>query len=156
MKIITFVLLLLTLLFPVKAVIADPPPKFWIKNMEGKRFNSKKQKKAFVVSFFFVNCVPCIKEIPVLHKFMSTNYPDVPLLFIDPIKEDSKNDIKKFSRKLKVPLSNFFKDSIGSISKKFFKGKMSFPAIVGIEGNKYIFRYNGIDEETIAEIKSLL
>jgi hypothetical protein len=33
---------------------------------------------------------------------------------------------------------------------------MAFPTIVGIEGNKYIFRYNGFDEETIAEIKSLL
>ena len=94
MKLITFVLLLLTFLFPVKAVIADSPPKFWIKNMEGKRFNSKKQKSAFVVSFFFVNCAPCIIEIPVLHKFMSTNYPDVPLLFIDPIKEDSKMILK--------------------------------------------------------------
>ena len=156
MKIITFVLLLLTFLFPVKAVIADPPPKFWIKNMEGKRFNSKKQKSAFVVSFFFVNCVPCIKEIPVLHKFMSTNYPDVPLLFIDPIKEDSKNDIKKFSRKLKVPLSYFYKDSFGSISKKFFKGKMAFPTIIGIRGNEYLFKFNGIDETILDEIKLLL
>mgnify|MGYP006173693439 CR=1 FL=1 len=156
MKIITFVLLLLTFLFPVKAVIADSPPKFWIKNMEGKRFNSKKHKSAFVVSFFFVNCVPCIKEIPVLHKFMSTNYPDVPLLFIDPIKKDSKNDIKKFSKQLGVPLSYFYKDSFGSISKKFFKGKMVFPTIVGIEGKRFIFRYNGIDDMTIAEIKTLL
>ena len=156
MKIITFVLLLLTFLLPVKAVIADSPPKFWIKNMEGKRFNSKKHKSAFVVSFFFVNCVPCIKEIPVLHKFMSTNYPDVPLLFIDPIKKDSKNDIKKFSKQLEVPLSYFYKDSFGSISKKFFKGKMAFPTIVGIEGKRFIFRYNGIDDETIAEIKSVL
>ena len=156
MKIITFVLLLLTFLLPVKAVIADSPPKFWIKNMEGKRFNSKKHKSAFVVSFFFVNCVPCIKEIPVLHKFMSTNYPDVPLLFIDPIKEDSKNDIKNFSKQLNVPLSYFYKDSFGSISKKFFKGKMSFPTIIGIEGKRYIFRYNGIDEETISEIKTFL
>ena len=156
MKIITFVLLLLTFLLPVKAVIADSPPKFWIKNMEGKRFNSKKQKSAFVVSFFFVNCAPCIIEIPLLYKFMSTNYPDVPLLFIDPIKEDSKNDIKKFSRKLKVPLSYFYKDSFGSISKKFFKGKMAFPTIIGIRKNEYIFRLNGIDEETISEIKSLL
>ena len=156
MKIITFVLLLLTFLFPVKAVIADSPPKFWIKNMEGKRFNSKKQKSAFVVSFFFVNCVPCIKEIPVLHKFMSTNYPNVPLLFIDPIKEDSKNDIKKFSRKLKVPLSYFYKDSFGSISKKFFKGKMAFPTIIGIRGNEYLFRFNGIDKTKLDKIKSLL
>ena len=150
--------LLFILLFFLKidAAYAGKPPEFWIKNLEGKRFRSSEQKSPFVISFFYVNCFPCIKEIPELHKFMSTNYPDVPLLFIDPIREDSKNDIKKFSRKLKVPLSYFYKDSFGSISKKFFKGKMAFPTIVGIEGKKFIFRYKGIDEETIAEIKSLL
>ena len=156
MRLIPVIFLLLMFLFPVEAAFAKNPPKFWIKSMEGKRFNSKKQKSAFVVSFFFVNCAPCIIEIPLLHKFMSTSYPNIPLLFIDPIKEDSKKDIEKFSEKLNVPLSYFYKDSFGSISKKFFKGKMAFPTIVGIEGKKYIFRYKGIDEETIAEIKSLL
>ena len=156
MKLITVFFLLLTFLFPIEAVIAEPPPKFWMKNLEGKRFSSKKQKSPYVISFFFVNCAPCIIEIPLLYKFMSTSYPDVPLLFIDPIKEDSKKDIKKFSRKLNVPLSYFYKDSFGSVSKKFFKGKMSFPTIVGIEGKRFIFRYNGIDEETISEIKTLL
>ena len=156
MKLITLAFLLLTFLLPVESVIAKPPPKFWLKNLEGKRFNSKKQKSAFVVSFFFVNCVPCIKEIPLLYKFMSTDYPDVPLLFIDPIKQDSKKNIKNFAKKLNVPLSYFYKDSFGSISKKFFKKKMAFPTIVGIEGKRYIFRYNGIDEEIIAEMKRLL
>ena len=156
MKLITVFFLLLIFLFPVEPAFAENPPKFWIKSMEGKRFNSKKQKSAFVVSFFFVNCAPCIIEIPLLHKFMSTSYPNIPLLFIDPIKEDSKKDIKKFSEKLNVPLSYFYKDSFGSISKKFFKGKMAFPTIVGIEGKRFIFRYNGIDEEAISEIKSLL
>ena len=156
MKLITVIFLLLMFLFPIEAVIAEPPPKFWMKNLEGKRFSSKKQKSPYVISFFFVNCAPCIIEIPLLYKFMSTSYPDVPLLFIDPIKEDSKKDIKKFSRKLNVPLSYFYKDSFGSVSKKFFKGRMAFPTIVGIEGKRYIFRYNGIDEETISEIKTLL
>ena len=156
MKLLTIIFILFSFLFPFEYTFAENPPKFWLKNLEGKRFNSKKQKSAYVVSFFFVNCVPCIKEIPVLHKFMSTNYPDVPLLFIDPIKEDSKNDIKKFSRKLKVPLSYFYKDSFGSISKKFFKGKMAFPTIIGIRGNEYLFRFNGIDKTKLDKIKSLL
>ena len=68
----------------------------------------------------------------------------------------SKNDIKKFSRKLKVPLSYFYKDSFGSISKKFFKGKFYFPTIVGIKRNEYLFRFNGIDETILDEIKLLL
>ena len=156
MKLITLAFLLLTFLLPVESVIAKPPPKFWLKNLEGKRFNSKKQKSAFVVSFFFVNCVPCIKEIPLLYKFISTEFPEVPLLFIDPIKQDSKKNIKNFAKKLNVPLSYFYKDSFGSISKKFFKGKMAFPTIIGIRGNEYLFRFNGIDKTKLDKIKSLL
>ena len=156
MKLITIVFILFTFLFSVESSFAETPPKFWIKNLEGKRFNSKKQKSPYVISFFFVHCVPCIKEIPLLHKFMSTNFPHVPLLFIDPIKEDSKKDIQRFSEKLKVPSSYFYKDSFGTISKKFFKGTMSFPTIVGIKENEYLFRFNGIDETILDEIKLLL
>ena len=156
MKVITIIFLLLVFMFPIESTFGQNVPKFWIRSLEGKRFDSRKEKSQYVISFFFVHCPPCIKEIPLLHKFMSTNYPNVPLLFIDPIKEDSKKDIEKFSKKLNVPLSYFYKDSFGSISKKFFKGRMAFPTIVGVEGMRFIFRYNGIDEETISEIKSLL
>ena len=156
MKLITIISLLLMFLFPIESTFGQNVPKFWIRNLEGKRFDSKKEKSAYVVSFFFVHCPPCIKEIPLLHKFMSTNFPHVPLLFIDPIKEDSKKDIQKFSEKLKVPKSFFYKDSFGSISKKFFKGKMSFPTIVGIRGNEYLFRFKEIDQTQLDEIKSLL
>ena len=156
MRKFTVILFLLVFLSPIESTFGQTPSKFWIRILEGKRFDSRKEKSPYVISFFFVHCPPCIKEIPLLHKFMSTNFPHVPLLFIDPIKEDSKKDIQRFSEKLKVPLSYFYKDSFGSISKKFFKGKMSFPTIVGIRGNEYLFRFNGIDETILDEIKLLL
>ena len=156
MKVITIIFLLLVFMFPIESTFGQNVPKFWIRSLEGKRFDSRKEKSPYVISFFFVHCPPCIKEIPLLHKFMSTNFPNVPLLFIDPIKEDSKKDIQKFSEKLKVPKSFFYKDSFGSISKKFFKGKMSFPTIVGIRGNEYLFRFKEIDQTQLDEIKSLL
>ena len=143
-------------LLPIESTFGQTPPNFWIRSLEGKRFNSKKVTSPYVLSFFFVNCVPCIKEIPELYKFMSTNYPNVPLLFIDPTKDDSKKDIQRFSEKLKVPSSYFYKDSLGTISKKFFKGTMSFPTIVGISGNEYLFRFNGIDESQLDKLKSIL
>ena len=155
-KITIIVFLPIFLFLSVESTLAKTPPKFWIRSLEGKRFDSRKEKSPFVISFFFVNCVPCIKEIPDLYTFMNSNFPKVPLLFIDPIKEDSKKDIQRFSEKLKVPLSYFYKDSFGSISKKFFKGKLSFPTIVGIKRNKYLFRFNGIDQTQLDEIKSLL
>jgi len=143
-------------LLPIESTFGQTPPKFWIRSLEGKRFNSKKVTSPYVLSFFFVNCVPCIKEIPELYKFMSTNHPNVPILFIDPTKDDSKKDIQRFSEKLKVPLSYFYKDSLGTISKKFFKGTMSFPTIIGISGNEYLFRFNGIDESQLDKLKSIL
>ncbi len=156
MKVITIIFLLLVFLFPIESTFGQNVPKFWIRSLEGKRFDSRKEKSQYVISFFFVHCPPCIKEIPLLYKFMSTNHPNVPLLFIDPIKDDSKKDIQRFSEKLNVPSSYFYKDSFGSISKKFFKDKMSFPTIVGIRGNEYLFRFNGIDETILDEIKLLL
>ena len=156
MRKITVILFLIVFLLPIESTFGQTPPKFWIRSLEGKRFNSKKETSPYVISFFFVHCVPCIKEIPELYKFMSTNYPNVPLLFIDPIKDDSKKDIQRFSEKLKVPSSYFYKDSFGTISKKFFKGTMSFPTIVGIRGNEYLFRFNGIDKTKLDKIKSLL
>ena len=156
MRKITVILFLIVFLSPIESTFGQTPPKFWIRSLEGKRFNSKKETSPYVISFFFVHCVPCIKEIPELYKFMSTNYPNVPLLFIDPTKDDSKKDIQRFSEKLKVPLSYFYKDSLGTISKKFFKGTMSFPTIIGISGNEYLFRFNGIDESQLDKLKSLL
>jgi len=153
MRKIIVILFLLVFLSPIESTFAQTPPKFWIRSLEGKRFDSRKEKSPYVISFFFVNCIPCIKEIPELYKFMNTNFPNVPLLFIDPIKEDSKKDIQRFSEKLKVPLSYFYKDSLGTISKKFFKGKMSFPTIVGIKGKEYLFRLNGIDHTKLEKIK---
>ena len=156
MRKITVILFLLVFLSPIESTFGQNVPKFWIRSLEGKRFDSRKEKSPYVISFFFVHCPPCIKEIPLLYKFMSTNHPNVPLLFIDPIKDDSKKDIQRFSEKLNVPSSYFYKDSFGSISKKFFKDKMSFPTIVGKRGNKYLFRFNGIDETILDEIKLLL
>ena len=147
---------LIVFLSPIESTFGQTPPKFWIRSLEGKRFDSRKEKSPYVISFFFVHCVPCIKEIPELYKFMSTNYPNVPLLFINPIKDDSKKDIQRFSEKLNVPSSYFYKDSFGTISKKFFKGTMSFPTIMGISGNEYLFRFNGIDKTKLDKIKSLL
>ena len=153
MRKITVIIFLIVLMFPIESTFGQTPPKFWIRSLEGKRFDSRKEKSPFVISFFFVNCVPCIKEIPDLYTFMNSNFPKIPLLFIDPIKEDSKKDIKRFSEKLEVPLSHFYKDSFGAISKKFFKGKMSFPTIVGIKGKEYLFRFKVIGQTQLDKIK---
>ena len=66
-----------------KPVEAKKVPNFWIRNLEGDRFDTRRHKGPYVLSFFFVNCIPCIKEIPELHAMMSKEFPGSKLLFID-------------------------------------------------------------------------
>ena len=156
MRLFKVIVFLFVFIFSVETPFGRDVPTFWIRNLEGKRFDSRKQDQPYVLSFFFVNCVPCIKEIPSLYGMMKSQFPETPLLFIDPLKEDSKKDIVKFSRKLKVPVSYFYRDSFGSVSKKFFEGKFLFPTIIGIRGENYLFKYNGLDEDILDEIRELL
>ncbi len=148
--------LLLTLLLVLVAglALAQPAPQFWIRNLEGQRFDSRKVgEEPIVVSFFFVNCVPCLKEIPKLHAYLSEQLPAVHLLFIDPLKEDSKQDMIGFAERLGVPQKFFYKDGLGIVSRKFFRGvQQAFPTIVGIKGRQELFRLSGLPEGALDQI----
>jgi len=148
--------LLLTLLLVLVTglALAQPAPQFWIRNLEGQRFDSRKVgEESIVVSFFFVNCIPCLKEIPELHAFISKELPAVHLLFIDPLKEDSKQDMIGFAERLGVPQKFFYKDGLGTVSRKFFRGvQQAFPTIVGIKGRQELFRLSGLPEGALDQI----
>ena len=101
-----------------KPVEAKKVPNFWIRNLEGDRFDTRRHKGPYVLSFFFVNCVPCIKEIPELHAMMSKEFPGSKLLFIDPVEDDSKREIAEFAKtpivighKKEITLNFFLKSS---------------------------------------------
>lgn len=137
-------------------VQAQKAPKFWITNFERKRFDSRKHEGSIVLSFFFVDCVPCIKEIPQLHKMITTEYPDAALLFVDPIGEDSPEYIKEFAERLGVPIPLFYHDPLGRLAKKFFKGRFVFPTIVGMRAGSILFRVNDLGPESLAKIEGAL
>ena len=152
-----FYLLTLTFILGYQTPLeAKKSPNFWIRNLEGDRFDTRRHKGAYVISFFFVNCVPCIKEIPELHSLVTKEFPNTKLLFIDPVDEDTENDIRDFAKKLEIPHEYFYRDSFGSVSKKFFRGKFAFPTIVGVAKRKLIFRHSGIDEKIKEDIQKKL
>ena len=45
-----------------KPVEARKVPNFWIRNLEGDRFDTLKHKGPYVLSFFFVNCDPASRK----------------------------------------------------------------------------------------------
>ncbi len=138
-------------------VQAEEVRRFFIKNLDNERFDTRNQKGSpFVMSFFSQLAFP-YREIPELHAFMSKEFPDVSLLFVDPLEIDSKSDIRKFAKKLNVPSELFYKDSMGIVSKRFFSGgQYVFPTIIGLRDLNYLFRYSGIDAKILAEIQSKL
>lgn len=154
MKTWLFLLVLLTAL-PLQAAEV---PDFWIRNLEGERFDTRSlEGRPFVVSFFFVACVPCRKEIPELHAFMTEEYPDVPLLFLNPLKEDSEADIVRFAETLGVPKSYFYRDTFSAVSRKFFsREKIGFPTIIGGKNGRQLFRFPGLPETALATIRQEL
>ena len=87
---------------------------------------------------------------------MTKEFPNTKLLFIDPVDEDTENDIRDFANKLEIPNEFFYRDSFGSVSKKFFRGKFAFPTIVGVSKRKLIFRHSGIDEKIKEDIQKKL
>ncbi len=119
---------------------AEKAPRFWISNLENKRFISKRHKGGIIISFFFVDCIPCKKEVPRLYKLVTDEKPDVKLMFIDSEKNDTKARIREFATRKQVPLSYFYHDSMGRLAKKFFGKKMKYPAIVGIKNGEIQFK----------------
>ena len=131
-------------------------PNFFISNLDGDRFDSRKHQGAYILSFFYVNCIPCIKEIPQLYNLIKKEFPQTKLLFINPVNEDSGRDIRRFAKKLQVPLKYFYRDRFGSVSKKFFDRKYAFPTIIGVSNRMLLFRHSGLEKEIEKDIREKL
>ena len=143
--------------FSPAAGSAQEAPPFWISNLEGRRFDSREHEGPIVLSFFFVNCPPCIKEIPQLHAIMARDFPDAALLFIDPLgKEDTPQDIKAFAERLEVPLRYFYYDPLGRLAEKFYADRFIFPTIVGIVDGRTAFRVHDLSEPSVETIRAAL
>lgn len=149
-------LLLFLLLVPSMSAAAEKAPRFWIKNLNGERFDTKRHKGPILVSFFFVGCVPCIKEIPMLRTFVETKIPHVALLYVDPIKEDTQADVEEFAKQLNVPAKYFYRDPLSRLMRKFFKEQIGFPTIVGVKNKMKVFRLDGIHADTLVMIEETL
>ena len=152
--------LLLTLLFLwlfSGSTWAAPAPEFWISNIERTRFDSREQRSPYVISFFFIGCAPCVEEIPALHRWMQQNASEGALLFISPLKDDSKRDIQQYAEKLGVPTRFFYSDPFGHVQRKFFPqlSKMVFPTLIGVRDGEVVFVKNALDEQTFSALEKL-
>jgi len=126
------------------------PPSFWLSNLERERFDSRTQVEPYLVSFFFVGCVPCLEEIPTLYRLREQHFPNTPLLFISPLREDTPERISRFADQLQVPHSFFYADRFGQVARKFFPGQqqLRFPTLFLLDSQRVRLRSYVLDEVT--------
>ena len=126
------------------------PPSFWLSNLEQDRFDSRIQVEPYLVSFFFVGCVPCLEEIPTLYRLREQHFPNTPLLFISPLREDTPERIRRFADQLQVPHSFFYADRFGQVARKFFPGQqqLRFPTLFLLDSQRVRLRSYVLDEAT--------
>lgn len=126
----------------------EPAPDFWISNIEHVQFKSKRQVDPIVISFFFVDCLPCRKEIPELYRLIKENHPKVHLLFMDPLGEDTVQRIANLADSLGVPKKYFYHDALGTIARKFNINR-TFPTIVGMKQQQIRFRVHDLSKKSL-------
>ena len=134
------------------------PPSFWLSNLERERFDSRTQVESYLVSFFFVGCVPCLEEIPTLYRLREQHFPNTPLLFISPLREDTPERIGRFADQLQVPHSFFYADRFGQVARKFFPGQqqLRFPTLFLLDSQRVRLRSYVLDEATQSKLVGVL
>ncbi|MBU2645366.1 TlpA family protein disulfide reductase [bacterium] len=152
----TAAILLMAIFLIPAAASAEKAPRFWISSLDGDRFISQSHQGGIIISFFYVDCAPCKIEVPELYRLVQekNGLKDVKLLFVDPLKNDSKEAIREFAARRDVPVQFFYHDSFGRLAKKFFGNKIVYPAIVGIKDGEIRFRVHQLDDETAATIRA--
>lgn len=74
-------------------------PKFDLRDLEGKKFNSEKLiGKVIVINFWFTACKPCIMEMPELNELRSKYKNNSDVVFLS-ITYNSSKEIKQFLKK---------------------------------------------------------
>ena len=176
---ITIFLLIFLLSLNEVSLAQDQPqiPNFRIRNLSGELFDSRKhQGKPLVLSFFFIRCPPCRKEMPALYKFMSQEGLLEELLFVDSFvkalkiedEPDTERKIRNFIDSINIPPERVYFDEIGTLLKKmsqsgaFPKAKrigtlVVYPTIIVINGSgKLVLSLEGTGPGFLEKIRKVL
>lgn len=78
--------------------LGNPFPSFDLKDINGISYNNKSlEGKIVVVKFWFLNCKPCIKEIPALNKLVNSYKDRDDIVFLS-FALDANEALKKFKK----------------------------------------------------------
>ena len=93
------IILFLSLFEPAMAVtVGEPAPNIFGRTLDDKLFRLSDIKNSVVVNFFWVECKPCVKEMPELAK-LERLYPDVQVISVH-VGDEDKTTVSSFINKL--------------------------------------------------------
>lgn len=131
---------------PTGFVQGDNMPEFSFTDISGKRWNSKDLlDKIVVVNFWFVECSPCVEEMPELNKLVDHYKNNRNVVFLS-VSESSQEKIERFLSKTQFRYAHIAREQAREYLLDwdikmfpqniiFAKGKVSFSLTGGIRGN---------------------
>jgi peroxiredoxin len=127
---------------------------FTVKDMLGKTYSLKNLKgKTVVLNFWFVECVPCIAEIPELNNLVK-KYKDKNVVFLA-ISNSDKAKITKFQKKHNFKYILAPKDAKTTVLDDY--NINAFPTHIVIDKNSNVTFYaEGLDATTLATLTATL
>lgn len=112
------------------------------------------EKGKFLLDFWYVGCLPCLKSIPYITR-LEEEFQKTKINFIkfNPIDGKYKlENLKAYNKKRKIEVNNY------TIEKSYtnFFGVDSYPSFILIEDGKIIKKFEGFDETVYEELKKYL
>lgn len=143
-------------------VVGTPAPTFVLPSTEGKReylriWNGEKLMKPYinkvkhrvVLSFWSTTCLPCMKEIPELHKFAETHADDSLKVFLINLDKLSAGEVKSFMKEKGWTLPSLL-DPYQNCAKRY--GVSAIPTLYVLSPEGVVeHAFTGIPEEFTAD-----
>jgi thiol-disulfide isomerase/thioredoxin len=135
-------------------MIGKPAKPFIVKDMYGKTHSLKSLKgKVVVLNFWFVECMPCIKEIPELNNLVK-KYDGKDVVFLA-IADSEKAKIMSFQKKYNFKYVIAPKNAKSTVIEDY--NISAYPTHIIIDKNSIVkFFAQGLDETTLATLTATI
>jgi thiol-disulfide isomerase/thioredoxin len=135
-------------------MVGKPVKPFTVKDMNGRTYSSKELKgKVVVLNFWFVECMPCIKEMPELNNLVK-KYKANNVVFLA-IANSEKAKIVKFLKKNSFKYAIVPKDAKNTVLEDY--NINAYPTHIIIDKASTVkFYAEGLDETTLATLTATI
>jgi peroxiredoxin len=135
-------------------MVGKPAKPFTVKDIKGKTYSLKDLKgKIVVLNFWFVECMPCIKEMPELNSLVK-KYKDKDVVFLG-IADSDKLKITKFLKKTDFKYTIIPKEKNNKMIQDY--NINSFPTHIVIDREGTVkHNFVGLNENTIDALSKMI